>query len=322
MRSLWTTSGLATIVLLAGASLAAARTTSMAVPGTVNYVEGQVALDGQSLAAKLTGSTLLEANQVLETGQGKAELLLTPGVFFRLGDNSEVRMVSPGLADTRVELMKGSAMLEVDQLYKENDLSVIVDGSTTKVDKEGLYDFQAEPAVVRVIDGKAIVYEGDSHATVKKNHELLLANSAPLKPQDISKEAVESDPLYRWSKLRGQYEADANVNAAYSVAAYGGWYGPGWYWDPFWGFYSFLPADGFFYNPFGWGFYSPIWVGGHPHYRYPAVGHSGFRASGFRASPGFQRHAGTVMAGPRMAPSMGGFHGGGFHGGGGFGGHR
>ena len=43
-------------------------------------------------------------------------MLLTPGVYFRLGDNSEVRMVSPGLADTRVELVKGSALLEVDQL--------------------------------------------------------------------------------------------------------------------------------------------------------------------------------------------------------------
>jgi len=122
------------MVLLAGASLAMADTKSMAVPGTVNYVEGQVALDGQNLPAKQNGSTLLETNQVLDTGQGKAELLLTPGVYFRLGDNSEVRMVSPGLADTRVELVKGSAMLEVDQLYKENDLSVMIGATTTRID--------------------------------------------------------------------------------------------------------------------------------------------------------------------------------------------
>ena len=324
------------MVLLAGASLAMADTKPMAVPGTVNYVEGQVALDGQNLGAKLNGSTLLETNQVLDTGQGKAELLLTPGVYFRLGDNSEARMVSPGLADTRVELVKGSAMLEVDQLYKENDLSVMVDGTTTRIDKEGLYNFQAQPATVRVIDGKATVYEGDAHADVKKGHEVIVANAAPLKSHDLNKEAVETDPLYRWSKLRGQYQADANVNMAYSVAAYGGWYGPGWYWDPYWSFYAFIPGDGFFYNPFGWGFYSPWYVWGHPylwgggHYRYPVAGHTP-GVHGFRSTAGFERHsAAPASSGFRSGGSvgMGGFHGGGFvggggfHGGGGFGGHR
>jgi len=308
MKGLRTNIGLAAVVLLATAALAAATPTSMAVPGTVNYVEGQVGLDGRSLAASQTGSTLLQPNQVLGTGQGKAELLLTPGVFFRLGDNSEARMISAGLADTRVELLHGSAMLEVDQLYKENDLSVVVGGSTTRIEKEGLYDFQAEPAAVSVIDGEAIVYEGTSHVTVKKGHEALLANGQPLKPQGLNKEAVESDSLYRWSKLRGEYEADANVNAAYMVGAGGGWYGPGWYWDPFWGFYSFLPGDGFFYSPFGWGFYSPGWVLGHPHYHYGAVGHAGFRA----AAPA----GGHYAAASRMG-STGAFSGGGFHGGGG-----
>ena len=339
MRTLWA-SGLATIVLLAGASLAIADTRPMPVPGTVNYVEGQAALDGQTLPAKQNGSTLLETNQVLDTGQGKAELLLTPGVYFRLGDNSEARMVSPGLADTQVELVKGSGMLEVDQLYKENNLSVVMDGTTTRIDKEGLYNFLAQPATVRVIDGKATVYEGDAHTNVKKGHEVIMANAAPLKAHDLNKEAVETDPLYRWSKLRGQYEADANVNMAYSVAAYGGWYGPGWYWDPFWDFYSFIPGDGFFYNPFGWGFYSPWYVWGHPylwgpgHYRYSVAGHVP-ATHGFRSTPGFERHsAAPAASGFRSggfrsggAVGMGGFHGGGFggggfHGGGGFGGGR
>ena len=287
----------------------------MAVPGTLNYVEGQVNLDGQAVPVKLNGSTLLGANQVLDTGQGKAEMLLTPGVYLRLGDNSEVRMVSPGLADTQVALTKGEVMLEVDQLYKENNLSVAMDGSTTRIDKEGLYSFQAGPAAVRVLDGKATVYEGDQHTDLKKGHEVVMANGAPLESQKLNKEAIETDPLYPWSKLRGQYLADANVNTGYSVMAYGGWYGPGWYWDPFWGFYSFLPAEGFLYSPFGWGFYSPFWVWGHPylwsgHYGYPvagghpAIGHHA-APHAFRGTPGFSRHS--------EAPMAGGFHGGGFH---------
>lgn len=310
---------MAAVVLLAAAGLAAARSTTMAVPGTVNYVEGQVGLNGQSLTAQQTGSTQVQANEVLGTGQGKAEVLLTPGVFFRLGDNTEMRMISPGLADTRVELLHGSAMLEVDQLFPQNDLSVVVNGATTKIDKEGLYNFQAAPGSVSVIDGKATVYAGNAHVDVKKGHEVMLADGAPLKSQGWNKEAVESDPLYRWSSLRGQYEADANVNAAYMVNMNGGWYGPGWYWDPFWGFYSFLPASGFFYSPFGFGFYSPIWVSGHPYYHYPAIGRAGFRTAAgthFARAPraaapsGFR--SGGVSGGFR-----GGFSGGGFHGGGG-----
>ena len=323
MRTLWVSSGLATMVLLAGASLGMAN--SLAVPGTVNYVEGQVALDGQNLPTKLNGSALLETNHVLDTGQGKAELLLTPGVYFRLGDNSEVRMVSPGLADTRVELVKGSAMLEVDQLYKENNLSVVVGGSTTRIDKEGLYDFQAQPATVRVLDGKATVYEGDAHTNLKRGHEVLVADAAPLKSHDLNKEAVETDPLYRWSKLRGQYLADANVSTAYSVMAYGGWWGPGWYWDPFWGFYSFLPGTGYFYSPFGWGFYSPLFVWGHPalfagFYHYPVAGvHAMPAPYALRGTPGFSQHADAALG---SGFRSGGFAGGGFHGGGGFAGRR
>ena len=269
------------------------------------------------MPAKLTGSELLEANQVLKTKQGKAELLLTPGVFFRAGDNSEVRMVSPGLANTRVDLMKGSAILEVDELFRENDLAVAVDGTTTRIDKTGLYAFNANQLAVSVLDGKATVYEGDSHITLKKGHEVLLANGEPFKSQHLDKQAVETDPLYRWSKLRSEYEAEANVDAAQMVVAYGGWFGPGWYWDPFWDFYAFLPGDGMLFSPFGWGLYSPGWVRWAPyygHYHYPVVRGRGFRSSGPVAHP-YNGARGFAMA-PRI-PS--GFHGGfgGFHGGGG-----
>lgn len=73
------------------------------VPGTLNYIEGWVVLDGHQLPAKSVNTTVLEVNQMLDTKQGKAELLLIPGAFLRIGDQSRIRMVSSGLADTRVE---------------------------------------------------------------------------------------------------------------------------------------------------------------------------------------------------------------------------
>ncbi len=72
---------------------------------------------------------------MLETGQGRAEVLLTPGVFLRVGDNSAVRLISPGLADTRVEVLRGQAIVEVAELFKDNNLSVLMDGASTRLAK-------------------------------------------------------------------------------------------------------------------------------------------------------------------------------------------
>src|SRR5512135_3919659 len=94
-----------------GVALSVAAYGAVARPGTINYTEGQVTIDGRTIGAKQLGSTELAPGRVLETGSGKAEMLLTPGVFLRLGDHSAVRMVSPSLTDTRVEMVRGRATL-------------------------------------------------------------------------------------------------------------------------------------------------------------------------------------------------------------------
>src|SRR3984885_10366303 len=130
---------------------------SSAIPGTLNYVEGQVAVAGQTVTSHSVGSVQIEPNQVLETGQGRAELLLTPGVFLRIGDNSAVRLVSPGLADTRVEVLRGQAIVEVAELFPDNNLWIMMNGATTRVVKQGLYAFNAGSSLVQVFDGQATV---------------------------------------------------------------------------------------------------------------------------------------------------------------------
>jgi hypothetical protein len=261
------------IILLATAVFGFADTSTMPPPGTLNYVEGQVLLNGRSQSPKLTGSRLLEAGQDLTTHNGNAELLLTPGVYLRVGHNSTVKMISPGLADTELSLVKGSALIEVDELFKENYLDLMVDGATTQIEKHGLYDFNADPASVSVLDGKARVSEDDQQVSLKKGREVLLAQGLPLRAKKFDRSAFESDPLYRWSMLRSEYASEANIETANNLLTYGGWYGPGWYWDPFWSFWSFLPGDGILWGPFGWGFYSPGWVTWAPYYGYPTWHH-------------------------------------------------
>jgi len=98
-------------------------------PGMLNYMEGQASINGEPVNSRSVGSMDVERGQVLQTGQGKAEILLTPGVFLRLGDNSALRMVSPALTNTSVELLHGEALVEVADLHKENNLRVLDGGA-------------------------------------------------------------------------------------------------------------------------------------------------------------------------------------------------
>ncbi len=310
MKAIWKTSGRVGLALLATAALALATTTPM--PGTLNYVEGQASVDGRALSERSVGMTQVRPNDVLTTTQGDAEVLLMPGVFLRVGNDSAIRMMSLGLADTTVGLEHGSAMLEVDQFYKENRLNVVVDNATTRIEKAGVYGFYANPPGVSVVDGKAELNAGSQVLTLKGGHQVALEGQQPLKAVRFNKEDAENDPLYRWSDLRSHYEAQANLDAAQAVGVNGGWYGAGWYWDPYWDCYAFLPGDGFLFSPFGWGFYSPFWAWGHGYYGgYPG------RFGGVRGHFGGGFHGGGFHGGGFHG---GGFGGGGFHGGGG--GHR
>ena len=297
-------------------------------PGTVNYIEGQVQLDGNPLDSQSIGSAGVQPGQILQTNNGKAEMLLTPGVFLRLGSNSGVRMVSNGLTDTRVELAGGTAMVEATDVLKGNDIKVLIGNSAATIDKNGLYEFSANPGQVMVYDGKVTVENGSSHVNLGRGREVTLADK--LKAKDFNTD--QHDDLYAWSSVRSQYLSQASIYSAQRYVgepgAYGPgwWYGSGWYWNPWFSAYSFIPGDGIFYSPFGWGFYSPWYVGYAPivHFGYwgrfgyrgaPALAHPVYGMNGrpaprgfFGGYGGFRGHAG---------PAFHGGFGGGFHGGGG-----
>jgi hypothetical protein len=326
----------------------AAQPNQIATPGTVNYVEGQVSIGQQVLNSNSIGSARLDTNQFLFTGTGKAEVLLTPGVFLRLGDNSSLKMIAPDLANTEVGLEKGQATVEVAEIRPENNIQVAENGATTQLLKRGLYDFDAENGTVRVFEGEAAVTEGSRRVKVKAGHQVSIANDTVSKATSFDKNAYESNDLYRFSSLRSAYVAEANADAAPSyIYAGSDWYGAGWYWDPWFSAYTFIPGDGIFYSPFGWGFYSPFYAGwgpfgygfgygygfaGHFHHHFDHDYHAwgpgqhynpGLRGGGFSAGRGASGFYGGE--GFRGGSVGGGFHGGGsggggFHGGGG-GGH-
>jgi hypothetical protein len=305
---------------LSAPAWATTATANSALPGTLNYVEGKVSIGTQALDSKSVGSTELQPGQSLTTGKGKAELLLTPGVFLRVGTNSSVQMISPSLTDTEVGLDKGHAMIEVAEIYRENYIRISEQGVTTQLLKTGLYDFDLNSEQIRVFDGKAVVEDGGKHVTVKGGREVSLGGNGSLKPQKFKKKVYEEGDLYRWSSLRSAYLAEANIDAAGIYAAKGwgpwgpGWWGASWYWDPWFDAYTFIPGNGIFYSPFGWGFYSPWRVWQAPFYgsRY---GHGNyyhhFSADYHNWGPGAHYVASRNYANGVYHRS--GFNGGGFH---------
>ena len=304
-----------------------------AVPGTVNYIEGAVYLDGSPLSAKDLGNVTVEPGQEISTEKGRAELLLTPGVFLRLDDNSTAKMVSPDLTMTQVQLEKGRAGVEVDEIHDQNDLQVIDAGVTTRLNKRGYYEFDANNPEAMVFKGEAHVQVGDDKwEKIKGDHEVVLSPGAVPKAQKFDRDDAK-DELYNWNSLRSQYMAEANNQMA---AEYEGPYaGPGWYWDPWSAGYAYM-GMGPFASPFGWGFYPYGW-GGYPYWGgityYRPLGrihHGGYMGGvrhgyvggAIRGNPGhfggFQN--GGHFGGFHNGGGFGGFHGGaggGFHGGGG-----
>jgi hypothetical protein len=297
-------------------------------PGTLNYIEGQASIEGRPVTSNSVGNTELQAGQYLSTANGKAEILLTPGVFLRLGNDSTVQMISPNLTQTEVKLERGTANVEADQLYKQNVILIDLEKGQTQILQNGLYTFNADSSTVSVFDGKANVFPGtDLKAdikpiAVKGSHELVLTGE-PAKPQHFDKDKSQDD-LYRWSSLRSEYLGEANIDLAENYAGVSNFY-PGWYWagGPYG--YTWLPGDGLFWNPYGYGFYSPFYLygGGFIYGRYgrgiyPYRGFAGYRGGAVRAGNVHANVAGHTSAG---FTGGGGVGGGGFHGGGG-GGHR
>jgi hypothetical protein len=269
-------------------------------PGTVNYVEGAAAMGGQSLDAKSVGVEIGEGNSIT-TLNGKAEILLTPGVFLRLGPNTSARLIAARLTDTQVQMDQGDAMIEVDQIFPENHLRVLQGGFAIDIQKKGLCDFDATDKMVRVLDGEALATNGAHRIELKGGHELNVV-AGDMKSHGFDKKTAEGD-LYNWSRLRSSYLAEANIGQARVYAGGGGFFGAGWYYNPWFSAYTFIPGDGFFYNPFGWGFYSPWFAYRAPFFGYYGGYYGGYRSFAHYAPPAafVGGYRGGAMAASRMS---------------------
>ena len=320
--------------------------------GVIQLVEGKAYLNDQSVDPKFGKFPDIKDGQEFRTDEGRAEVLLTPGVFLRMGENSSIRMVSSRLSDTRVEILKGSAIVECDEIPKDNSIMLMYQGNTMMLMKHGLYRVDSDPGTLKVFDGEAIVKADSGQLTLKGGKETAL--NGVLMAQNFDKN--DTDELYRWSDRRAGYLAKANISSAmalrndngYGYSGFGlfgfggvgygypfGGYGyglGGWQYNPLFGMYTYVPYSGFGYSPFGYGWYSPASVvyapltGGRGTFtglRTPATTAVANNSGRLSNASGGSVGGGPISAGSRSGGGGGGFSAGGFSGGhGGGGGHR
>lgn len=274
------------VILSAAISTARADAPAAGHVGALEYIEGQAFVDGQVVAGNQEKLPILNEGSILRTAKGHAEMLLTPGVFLRLGDQSEISLTAAGLADTSVRLNSGSAVLEVDDLHKDNLVRVQVGSETVRVLKTGLYRFDSQPGGVEVLHGQAAATQGDRTLKAGKHHEV--------ESSDFRVARFKSEPddgLSRWSRLRSEYEAEASVASAQYVYDMGmPWGFSDWFWNPWFDTWTWLPASGICMNPYGFGYMSPWMV-----YNYYPQRYYGYRRFAFTPNAGRRSPSGLNL---------------------------
>jgi hypothetical protein len=226
--------------------------------GMIQYAEGRVLLAGEAVTLKPTQFRQMSKGQTLETEAGRAEVLLTPGAFLRLSEDSSIRMASTALYDTRIEVLSGSALVEVDELLEDNAITLLAGDAQIALQKQGLYRVDAGgSSKLRVFDGEALVSAAGGSVKVKKGREVSLDQTLAVAKFDRD----DTDAFDRWSERRAGYTATASISSARAqMAMFRAQATPGWTYNPWFGLFTFVPGTGYGYSPYGLMIFSPVTV--------------------------------------------------------------
>jgi hypothetical protein len=230
--------------------------------GVVNVVQGAAtvtrAVPFASPEMLISGDDL-RVGDTVKTGAGaRAEILLNPGCYMRLGDASEFVFLFDGSSNDRIKLSCGSAIVETSAI--DNVILVETPRANFKITQVGLYRFDVAPdgkTEVAVRKGRVLVgitaIRGGGRAVVEGG-----------RPTIAKLNRNELDDLDSWSKERARTLIATNKNLSTSAIKRSlamGFASNSWIYDPLCGCYTFLPWTLGFDSPYGWSYsvYNPYW---------------------------------------------------------------
>jgi hypothetical protein len=180
--------------------------------GVIHFFEGAVYLADQPLKPHLGKYPSVPRGAELRTEEGRVEVLLTPGVFLRMGERSAIRMVANDLADTRVELQTGSAIVDSGEPNSDTSVSLIYKNWRVHFLQKGVYRINSDPPCLWVRQGEAEVFAGASGQPVSVEHRMSLPFAAVLVPEQSNEQS--SDALTDWAEGRSESIAADNAITA------------------------------------------------------------------------------------------------------------
>jgi hypothetical protein len=149
---------------------ASAQAVISAHSGVVHFSEGSVFIDDQPLDHKFATYPNIKEGSTLRTEKGRAEILLTPGMFLRVDENSAIRMRSNSLADTRVEFLHGSILLDSVDALGDNHVAITYRDTEVRFPKQGIYRLDYETGTLQAYSGEAEVQHDGKTSKIDDSH--------------------------------------------------------------------------------------------------------------------------------------------------------
>ena len=151
--------------------------------GGVNAVTGRATMHarGNSDWRQLTIKEDLETGDVVRTGfDGRVEMLLNPGSYMRIGENSEFELADNSLENLEVRLIRGTAIVEVTGADDEELLIGITTPHTRmSIVRRGLYRVNVVPGDTTelIVRKGRVVLEG-SHIKIKGGNKVVFSGGS------------------------------------------------------------------------------------------------------------------------------------------------
>lgn len=183
--------------------------------GGVNAVTGRTTMHprGNSEWKQLTIKEDLETGDVVRTGfDGRVEMLLNPGSYMRVGENSEFELADSSLENLEVRLIKGTAIVEVTGADDEElFIGITTPHARLSIIRRGLYRVNVVPGnTTELIVRKGRVMVEDSHTKVKGGNKVVFSSGSFSVAKLEKADKKNWDTLDGWSKDRAQTLAKAN----------------------------------------------------------------------------------------------------------------
>lgn len=258
--------------------------------GGINLVSGgaRVKRRGAAEWRNLTSQDNLDNGDLVRTGaDGRVEVLLNPGSYLRLAENTEMELTDASLESLRVRLLGGSAVLEVTGTGdRTSPVEIATPQTRVTVDRKGFYRVNvpaADSTVVRVRKGRALA----GGTEVKDGKQITVDQKGATNVTKFDKDAQDSFDL--WSGQRAETLVAANRKLSKSAVtnAYAGYrrnpigwgrgFGGFWVYDPFFHGHTFLPYYSGWSSPYGFGYRNGF---GFPRYG-TGFGFGGFGGHGY-----------------------------------------